>query len=255
MTDRQPPTIVLVHGLAIARRAELMFHGLVETLAARGHRAARTNVQGDGTLDELTERLWAQLEPLDGPLALLCHSMGGLQARRLLADESRARRIATVITVGTPHAGTPLAHALAPFQRAYRHLTPGARQEWEEEFGASERANVTRFGIRCLSVLAKTQGLARSPELIPTQALLSLAGPNDGLVSAASQRWGKIAFEVDLDHVECAASDPESRHRARIVDTWVRMAGVASPRSGDSTPPTKSGAPRQQDPASKSSSI
>lgn len=48
-----------------------------------------------------------------GKVDLVAHSMGGLVCRMALMDHDFARRIGTVVTLGTPHSGTSLAHVLA----------------------------------------------------------------------------------------------------------------------------------------------
>ena len=45
----------------------------------------------------------------DEPVHVIGHSMGGLDARRLLANPVWQRRILSLSTVGTPHLGTALA--------------------------------------------------------------------------------------------------------------------------------------------------
>jgi hypothetical protein len=221
-------TIVLVHGLAIVRPAKAMFTGVAEALAARGFRVARTEVQGDGHLTELAERLWPQLAKIDGPLVLLCHSMGGLESRTFLLDETRARKLRAIATFGSPHRGTSLTVPVQPFWRAYRDITRGARAEWMEKYGEIEARTAEKFGVRCLSAVASLKGRPRYWQLLPTHAWLQAAeGPNDGLVSAHSQRWGDLAFEVDLDHQECASISPPPRNARSSVDAWVRLAELA----------------------------
>lgn len=223
------PTIVLVHGLAIVQRADRMLQGVAEALVAGGHRVApRPIVQGDGSLAELSERLWAQLAGIEGPLALLCHSLGGLEARTFLLDDARARRLAAIVTIASPHRGTPLAMPMQTFNRAYRDLTRAARDRWTALHGAAEAQSAARHGIRCLSVVARVQGLARAPQLYASQALVgAFEGPNDGLVSVASQRWASTALEVDLDHVESSAMVPSLPRHPRALETWCRMAELA----------------------------
>lgn len=232
------PTVVLVHGLAILRRADAMFQGLAAALEQRGHKVARTIVQGDGTLEELSERLWKQLATIDGPLALLCHSMGGLQARAFLLDDARASRLNSIVTIGSPHRGVPLVTLLAPFQRAYRDLTPMNRDLWDRAHGEAERLSASRHGVRCLSVVARLDGLARHAQLVGSQALLqALEGPNDGLVAASSQRWGTTGLEVELDHLECAAIGAPYGRRDRVIEAWARMAELATTTT--QPPPTR----------------
>ncbi|MGH2897080.1 MAG: esterase/lipase family protein, partial [Solirubrobacteraceae bacterium] len=61
---------------------------------------------------------------------LVGHSMGGLVATYVLKRLDRARRIRRVITLGTPHRGTPLALAGAlvfgAFSRAIWQMVPGS---------------------------------------------------------------------------------------------------------------------------------
>lgn len=219
------PTIVLVHGLALTRDASRMFTGVDEALGRAGFRVARTQVQGDGTLDELSERVWRQLEVLEPPLVLLCHSMGGLIARTFLLDEQRARRLRAVATVGSPHAGTPLARFASGFGRAYRELTPAARRAWLGRHGAQEASVAEAIGIRRLSAVASLSGPAPSVHLRPAQALLSRLGqPNDGLVPASSQRWGDHAFDIDADHLRSVAYGAPSEEANEI---WLRLARLS----------------------------
>jgi len=40
---------------------------------------------------------------------LICHSQGGLDCRRLVAEPGYAQKVSSLITIGTPHHGTPVA--------------------------------------------------------------------------------------------------------------------------------------------------
>lgn len=221
MSER--PTVVLVHGLAINRRAAKMLKGVPEALAAQGHTVHRTLVQGDGTLEELAERVWQQVEALPGPLVLLCHSMGGLQARTFLLDDRRAERLRAIATIGSPHQGTSLAQAVAPFGRAYRHLTPAARRAWNDTHQDEELRSARRHGVRLLSAVAATRRPRHAQFLVTVPLLSRLEGPNDGLVAAASQRFGEHAFETGLDHVACSATDG----RPDEIALWSQLAACA----------------------------
>lgn len=221
MSER--PTVVLVHGLAINRKASKMLKGVPEALAAQGHTVHRTLVQGDGTLEELADRVWQQLEPLGAPLVLLCHSMGGLQARTFLLDDRRAERLRAIATIGSPHQGTSLARAAAPFGRAYRHLTPTARRLWNDTHAEEEARSARRHGIRLLSAVAATDRPRHAQFRVTVPLLSRLEGPNDGLVAAASQRFGTHTFDTGLDHVACSATDG----RPEEIALWSRLAACA----------------------------
>lgn len=74
-----------------------------------------------GSIDnyaEAIERAVAQLEAATGaPPLLLAHSMGGLAARAWWSRHGREGRVAGLVTLGTPHAGTVMAYA-APMLNA-----------------------------------------------------------------------------------------------------------------------------------------
>ena len=56
-------------------------------------------------------------------------------------------------------------------------------------------------GVLYQSVVGAPPGRrAVTPLLLPTWSWLAAAGANDGLVPAASQRWGEVLREVDADH-------------------------------------------------------
>jgi hypothetical protein len=226
-----PTTLVLVHGLAVRHRPESMFRGVEARLSPLG-RVARPLIPGDGTLETLTARLAAQLDALDGPLALLCHSMGGLLARQLVMDPSWAPRLRAVVTLGTPHEGSPLARVAVAFGRAYRDCTVAARRAWTARNAPSEAAAIETGGIRCGSLVAHVPCAIRTSWLRPTQLLLDrLCGEGDGIVPAAAQAWGADLGSVDLDHAESVLLGTDDAAHARALDAWERMARFALGRT------------------------
>ena len=110
--------IVLAHGLFGFARIGVgrltftsYFRGIPEALTEAGNRVLVTRVPAIGSVDARAARLAEQiLEAFpDEPVHLIGHSMGGLDARRLLADPSWRKRVLTLTTVGTPHLGSALA--------------------------------------------------------------------------------------------------------------------------------------------------
>jgi hypothetical protein len=69
----------------------------------------------------------------DAEIVLVCHSRGGLVARRaiqtlVLNSKAWAKRIACVVTFGTPHTGAEIAQVPGKYEGAYLLLLDGTRQ-------------------------------------------------------------------------------------------------------------------------------
>ena len=86
-----------------------------------------TRVQPIAGVERRARRLGEQIVKAfgDEPVHLIGHSMGGLDARRLLADESWHDRILSVTTIGTPHLGSSLADFAKLRSRASLPLARG----------------------------------------------------------------------------------------------------------------------------------
>ncbi len=69
---------------------------------------------------------------------LIGHSMGGLTIRALLHSSYGAQRIARVVTLGSPHHGTIIAHRLQKLGENLRQMT--FKSAWSERLNAHERA-------------------------------------------------------------------------------------------------------------------
>jgi triacylglycerol esterase/lipase EstA (alpha/beta hydrolase family) len=134
--DAQP--IVLVQGFAASSRVllplEMYLRRTLRRPVVRVRLGGRLPLQL-GDIRRSAERVAEVLDQL-GALPgfhqadLVGHSMGGLVATYVLKRLDRARRIRRVITLGTPHRGTPLALAGAlvfgAFSRAIWQMVPGS---------------------------------------------------------------------------------------------------------------------------------
>jgi triacylglycerol lipase len=92
------------------------FNGVAAHLEKSGHVVLVPTVNPVGPVaqrgDELAARILGQA-PATARLHLIAHSMGGLDARHALTHfPALARRVDTLVTIGTPHRGSPVADAI-----------------------------------------------------------------------------------------------------------------------------------------------
>ena len=214
------PAVVLVHGILGFDNLQLgpvrveYFRGVAARLARAGVDVTVARLPMLGGVPERARELARLLEALPHDrLTLVAHSMGGLDARWALAEgDAAAKKIESLITIGTPHRGTPIADlfARAPVGVARAVLgrvgLPSAAVDWLTTTRA-ERFNrevPDVAGVRYASIVTATADRARvHPLLRVSHAYLgrvSAGAASDGLVPEASQRWGNVVMEVEGDH-------------------------------------------------------
>jgi triacylglycerol lipase len=219
MVIRLRSPIVLAHGLFGFSRIGLgpvtlttYFRGIPEYLRAAGNRVLVTRVHPTAGVEFRARRLAYRITTAfgDEPIHIIGHSMGGLDARRLLAEPSWRKRVLSLTTIGTPHLGTHLADfAKLRVGRVYRLLE--ALRIDHRGFLDITRLSARRFhrtydppgDIPCFSVAGDppitevTWPLERLHEV-----MMELEGPNDGLVSVESAHaFGKPLPYWPADHL------------------------------------------------------
>ncbi|MBI5069379.1 MAG: alpha/beta fold hydrolase [Deltaproteobacteria bacterium] len=215
---RPPLPVVLVHGLfgfdelAIGRKRHAYFRGITPRLQKAGRKVIQARLPAAGSVERRAEALAAAVRALpDRRVILLAHSMGGLDARHAIARLGLAPRVAALVSVGTPHRGTPLADLTADLAgrlgivralafagvslEALRDLTGERLLRFNEE-AADVRS------VAYASVVGTVRRKRRvHPLLLPGHLWLAeKSGDNDGVVPADSQRWGEVVTEIDADH-------------------------------------------------------
>ena len=128
--------LVLVHGLcgfdqlcAFRRPVLEYFPGIRQQLEAAGNRVLVARVSPtDGVARRSADlERFIRHEVPTGPMHIVGHSMGGLDARYMVAKLGMHERVLSVTTVGTPHRGTSFAdwgvsrfaRLLVPFLRMF----------------------------------------------------------------------------------------------------------------------------------------
>jgi triacylglycerol lipase len=93
------------------------FNCVADHLREQGHVVLEPQVDPTGSVqergDQLAEKILKQTAPGD-KVHILAHSMGGLDARHAITKRTDlVERVATLVTIGTPHRGSPVADAVA----------------------------------------------------------------------------------------------------------------------------------------------
>lgn len=108
---------------------------------------------------EKIERLYTRYEL--GPLSIIGHSKGGLIGRYYVKRLGGEKRVKTLITLGTPHNGTPRAYlgcaTIGPVARSVWQMTPMSPFIRRLKIGAFPR------GVRFTSIYSKDDGATPFP--------------------------------------------------------------------------------------------
>lgn len=226
--------IVLVHGLcgfdqvsAFRRTVVDYFRGIPALLEAAGNRVLTARVTPTAGVARRAADLRAFLdrEIPHGRVHLIGHSMGGLDARYMIAKLGMESRVLSLTTIGTPHRGS--AFADWGWKRLSRVIVPFLRVAGipHEAFIDLRTDTCLRFnedvpdapGVRYYSVA----GVCETPWigaewLLPHTIVARSEGRNDGVVSVASARWGEHCDEWEGDHLNLV-NWPNRRARWRGV--------------------------------------
>ena len=116
-SERGPPLpVILVHGLFGFDRMGIpgakldYFRGIAKHLDTLGCHAHAVKLPRAASVPERARELCDAITALGHDrVDLIAHSMGGLDARYALAHFGLASRVRSLVTVGTPHRGTPIA--------------------------------------------------------------------------------------------------------------------------------------------------
>lgn len=179
------------------------FNGVADHLRSPSQAVLEPQVNPIGSIqqrgDQLAEKILKQTKPEDR-IHILAHSMGGLDARHALTNRDDVfKRVATLVTIGTPHLGSPVADALVSRSgpllehipgplRKILEINTGAIQELTTDFCTKFDHDTTdRPGIRYIKVAGDA---SRGNELLLfdlAAAIGQIEGEiNDGVVTRKS---------------------------------------------------------------------
>ncbi len=208
--------MVLVHGLmgfdeiAFAGQRREYFRGVRDRLEDLGADVRVVKVSAFAPVEVRAQQLADAIHAVDAKkVNLIAHSLGGLDARYAIAKLKLAPKIASLVTIGTPHRGTPLADfgTRVGDRLSMRRVLEALGMNLSVFYGLTTQQmalfnqqvpDVRGVWYSCLLARADT-GL--HPLLLPVHRLLRRhSGENDGIVPFSSQRWGEVVAEVEADH-------------------------------------------------------
>jgi len=219
VVGRGPLPVVLVHGMFGFDRVPIpgarldYFRGIARRLNELGCDTHAVRLPAAAAVPDRARALVTAIEALPHErVDLIAHSLGGLDARYALSKLGLDHRVRSLVTVGTPHRGTPLADlaarggALVWARKIVAALgMPLHALDWlsTESLARFNADVVDAPGVRYACVVGGLR--AASPviplPLVPAHAYLRrAAGANDGLVPMSSQYWGETLAEIEADH-------------------------------------------------------
>jgi triacylglycerol lipase len=211
--------IVLVHGLCgydVLRLGGVTlanyWPGIVATLAKAGNRVHTARLSPTAGIAQRAAQLrdFIRAASPDEPVHVIAHSMGGLDSRYMISRLGMDDRVLSLTTVGTPHRGSPFAdwgvrrlkRFVAPLFRMVGLPEQGFYDVTTESCQAFNDQVPDAPTVRYASVAGQISGGWISAQwLLPYSVISRTEGPNDGLVSVTSARWGESADVWEGDHL------------------------------------------------------
>jgi triacylglycerol lipase len=195
------------------------WRGITEAMRANGIEVITASVPASGSIEERAAKLGADIaSKANGKsVNIIAHSMGGLDARYMI---SRLRpdnvQVLSLTTVATPHRGSSFAdycfdeigeYYLPHFYKflARIHVNTGAFTQLTRKYMVEDFNPKTPDveGIRYFSYGATANPSLWSAFHRPHRIMMKMEGPNDGLVSVESAKWGTYKGTlVDVTHLD-----------------------------------------------------
>ncbi|KXX77892.1 Lipase 2 [Madurella mycetomatis] len=210
--------VVLAHGLLGFAELKLAgsylpsihyWRGIKEALSAHHTTVITASVPPSGSIEKRAAKLAEDIEAQaqGRSVNIVAHSMGGLDARYMISQLRPAGiDVRSLITVATPHHGSPFADRL--IETIGPLYLPRLYRLWEQTTGWEPSAFAqltTKYmseefnprtpddpSVRYFSygAMVKDRPPLLSPFRHSHRVIEQLEGPNDGLVSVESSKWG-----------------------------------------------------------------
>lgn len=234
--------IVLAHGvLGQSSVANVeYFHGVRAHLEKKfGARVLSTDTPPVGTVESRANALAEQIVKTFGrrePVHVIAHSMGGLDTRMLISKnmQSLRPRIKTLICIGTPHRGSPVASLLdnAVLRVCGAHAVHDLSERGARAIDEACPDVASVRYVHIAGVGRKNMLKPASLFFLPTFLIMAKNGKNDGMVPFASATRGRKPDGIwhadhgdlighDLDDPLAAPSPVRLRAYADLVKRFI----------------------------------
>jgi len=203
------PTVVLIHGLFGFRKLLWLeyFQGVRQLYESMALRVLVPSLPWAGSIEQRANELSKQLANESGPLHLLAHSMGGLDARRWITHLGGAGKTASLTTLSTPHRGSSAAdlvsHAYSPFRlfAGVRDLTTNKLKIFNAD--TPDQPDIIYRSYSAARPVAEHPWIVRHYG----RTIQQQEGGNDAQVSVQSAIWGEHISTLPCDHFELIAKN------------------------------------------------
>jgi triacylglycerol lipase len=222
--------VVLAHGvlgfdkIAIGGRDHSYFRGVHGHLTRIGAEVHRPRLPTSASIAVRAAEFARLIEMIPAKkVNVIAHSMGGLDVRYAIAKHGLQDRVASLITIGTPHLGTPLADLGTKLSDVLKLKALLGRVIDLDGFYDLTTARMDAFNreipnapkLMYASVVARIDRPRATPLLWLTHKYLTeRAGDNDGMVPSASQAWGEVLREIEADHWAQIGWSPQLRGKS-----------------------------------------
>jgi triacylglycerol lipase len=170
-----------------------------------------------GSIETRGPQLADAIRDAGGPVHVIAHSMGGLDARWAIANRAaETKDVLSLVTIGTPHRGSEVADAIVERRPPLFSVLPRFVIDQLRALGPAlvdlttargaefDGATDDRQGITCLEIAGDASHAGHESLLFQTAAMLGhMTGQaNDGVVTLASAtRQGRHLFAIwPFDH-------------------------------------------------------
>lgn len=244
--------IVLVHGLAMKSLPVLRAFGRIDSvLRGQGYTVFVSRIDGFGAVETNAAQLKEEIESILSrtgaeKVNVIAHSKGGLDAKYMITSLGMAERVASLTTLCTPHAGTPIASFILRFPpfllrlaafwidlfyRAAGDRHPDSLTACRQLQRSGDNAEETPGSVFCQSFSSAITDREKHTDFVMgIPALLSRIieknSATDGLVPRDSAVFGQYrgdCIDGSVSHTEIIDFMVRNKYRERIFAFYLKL--------------------------------